>query len=104
MTARLQLEVLADPHHPSLPGHFPGHPLVPGVVLLDWVIQALDEHHGAHNEPGVWQIDQAKFLSPVAPGDLMSLRLSQKSEARYQFELVREQTLLASGSMTWVAA
>ena len=30
-------------NHPSLPGHFPGAPLVPGVVILDEVIAALAE-------------------------------------------------------------
>ena len=29
--------------HPSLPGHFPGHPVVPGVVLLDRVLQAIEQ-------------------------------------------------------------
>ena len=31
--------VAAD--HPALPGHFPGRPIVPGVLLLDAVLQAM---------------------------------------------------------------
>jgi 3-hydroxyacyl-[acyl-carrier-protein] dehydratase len=27
--------------HPSLPGHFPGTPIVPGVVILDEILAAL---------------------------------------------------------------
>ena len=35
------------PHdHPSLPGHFPGRPVVPGVVLLDRVLAAIEAAHG----------------------------------------------------------
>ena len=40
----MTFEVLRLIHadHPSLPGHFPGAPLVPGVVILDEVIAALE--------------------------------------------------------------
>ncbi|RBC43168.1 hypothetical protein BRN41_12545, partial [Xanthomonas oryzae pv. oryzae] len=35
------------PHdHPCLPGHFPGRPVVPGVVVLDHVLQAVEALHG----------------------------------------------------------
>ena len=41
----MTFEVLRLIHadHPSLPGHFPGAPLVPGVVILDEVVAALAE-------------------------------------------------------------
>ena len=39
----MQFIISAD--HPSLPGHFPGHPIVPGVVLLDRVLEAIETGH-----------------------------------------------------------
>ena len=38
-TVRRPIRIEAD--HPSLPGHFPGRPLVPGVMLLEQVALAL---------------------------------------------------------------
>ena len=32
--------------HPALPGHFPGQPVVPGVVLLDRVLEAVEREAG----------------------------------------------------------
>ena len=50
--------------HPSLPGHFPGRPVVPGVVLLDEVSAILAARH-----PGRWAAGWAriKFTHPVGP-------------------------------------
>jgi 3-hydroxyacyl-[acyl-carrier-protein] dehydratase len=41
MTFEVRRAISAD--HPSLPGHFPDAPLVPGVVILDEVLGALLE-------------------------------------------------------------
>lgn len=49
-------------NHPTLPGHFPGHPVVPGVVLLERVAAALRAWRGED----VARID-AKFLQPLLP-------------------------------------
>ena len=63
--------------HPSLPGHFPGAPLVPGVVILDEVVAALDEWHQHSRLSG---IPNVKFLAPLKPGQLFTILLSAKSK------------------------
>ena len=50
--------------HPSLPGHFPGAPVVPGVVILDEIRAALGEWR---QNCQVTIIPVAKFLVPLQP-------------------------------------
>ena len=51
--------------HPSLPGHFPGRPVVPGVVLLDAALALiLAQRPGS----GVVGVPSVKFTQPVRPG------------------------------------
>jgi 3-hydroxymyristoyl/3-hydroxydecanoyl-(acyl carrier protein) dehydratase len=57
--------------HPAFAGHFPGRPILPGVVLLDRAILLAGRiRSGAAG----WQIGTAKFLSPVAPGEQLDFR------------------------------
>jgi 3-hydroxyacyl-[acyl-carrier-protein] dehydratase len=51
--------------HPSLPGHFPGQPVVPGVVLLEAAIVPLLEA----GERRIAHLETAKFLAPVRFGE-----------------------------------
>lgn len=54
------------PDHPALAGHFPGMPVVPGVVLLDEALHAIGAALGA--DLAACRIASVKFLSPVLPG------------------------------------
>jgi len=82
--------------HPSLPGHFPGRPLVPGVVVLDRVLDAIEAH--ADVAPGALQLPQVKFLQPLLPGE--AARVEVDCEApRWRFKVWRGDTLLASGEV-----
>jgi len=55
-----------DLNHPALEGHFPGHPIVPGVVILDHVIAAFNKERGSSFK--INKIPSVKFLSPLEPG------------------------------------
>jgi len=64
----------APANHPALAGHFPGRPIMPGVVLLDQAI--LYAEHLLGYQVAAWQIGTAKFFSPVAPGELLVFALN----------------------------
>lgn len=72
MTVALTLPIAID--HPAFAGHFPGRPVVPGVVLLDLCLRSIASRHGAGT---AWSIENAKFLSPVAPGDALVLAFDE---------------------------
>jgi 3-hydroxymyristoyl/3-hydroxydecanoyl-(acyl carrier protein) dehydratase len=62
------------PGHPCLDGHFPGNPLVPGVVLLDEALSRIASHFGWG--PPV-RVQSIKFLTPVRSGDVVQVELAR---------------------------
>ncbi len=62
-----------DAAHPSFAGHFPGRPIVAGVLLIEQAAEALLEWRGA----GVRQVIDAKFLAPLFPGEQAELEITQ---------------------------
>lgn len=86
------LPLRIDADHPSLPGHFPGKPVVPGVVLLDHVAAALEAAgHGAFARLGV-----VKFIAPLLPGQDAELHWTLEGR-RVRFRLLREGATILSG-------
>lgn len=66
------LQALIVPEdHPAFAGHFPGHPVVPGVVLLDLALLAVENHLAT--APTQRELISAKFLSPLAPGEALTI-------------------------------
>ncbi|MDH5824505.1 hypothetical protein QFW77_16135 [Luteimonas sp. RD2P54] len=85
------------PDHPSLAGHFPGRPVVPGVLLLERVLAAIEAEHGA---TGALRLPQVKFLRPLLPGQVARIELDRPGAARWRFRVLGEDgTALASGEV-----
>jgi 3-hydroxyacyl-[acyl-carrier-protein] dehydratase len=113
--------VLVPPQHPAFDGHFPGAPLLPGVVLLDEMLRLLeeerpygevgagagttgaaaDENSGAGRTgalPG-WTIATAKFLQPVRPGDTLTLEHEALSNGAIRFAIRSAGRAVATGTL-----
>ena len=84
-----------DAGHPALPGHFPGQPLVPGVLLLEQLALALRAWRGQR----LTRVPEAKFVAPLRPGESARLQLTPvaASASRVNFRIERDGTLLARG-------
>jgi 3-hydroxymyristoyl/3-hydroxydecanoyl-(acyl carrier protein) dehydratase len=86
------------PDHPALPGHFPGRPVVPGVVLLDHVATAA---RAAVGLGALRAFPRAKFATPVLPGQKVRVAFTPRDALRVGFTCFVEDRLVASGEMAF---
>ena len=96
----LESTLVFTPDHPAFAGHFPGAPIVPGVLLLDAALHALATESGR----AVTEIASAKFLHPVAPGELLGLSCQLNPAGRGRFEIVSGAQRAATGQVVMDAA
>ena len=82
-------------NEPFFVGHFPGRPVMPGVLIVEAMAQTAGALVVNHKGPGVegslvyfMTIDKARFRKPVIPGDTLHLavrRIQQRSRVwRYE--------------------
>lgn len=95
----MQFEWTVPPDHPSLAGHFPGHPILPGVVLLDRLQLGLKAA-----DIGVNEISNAKFSSPARPGETLSFSAQPQSAGGLSFRIDCGERNIASGTLRIVTA
>lgn len=93
---------LIVPHdHPSLPGHFPGRPIVPGVVLLDLALDAI--RSSSNSTLRLESIVSAKFLQAVAPDERIDMKITfihdpDAERVKARFVASRESSTVLEGS------
>jgi beta-hydroxyacyl-ACP dehydratase FabZ len=83
-----------DAADPLFAGHFPGHPILPGVLIIEAVAQTAGVMLGSATQEGATgvallaAVNRFKFLTPVAPGQEIRVETTK---------------LTAAGRMTCVA-
>jgi len=85
--------------HPALDGHFPGHPVVPGVVILDAVAGALARHVGEPVQVAGFPV--VKFLAVLQPDRDFEVVFADRRPGMVAFELVCGPTRIASGTVSF---
>jgi 3-hydroxyacyl-[acyl-carrier-protein] dehydratase len=98
-TVHRLIEVAKD--HPAFPGHFPKVPVLPGAVLLDEVLTALESQRGI--DLTQWHITSAKFLGLVRPGDALHLEHEVSKDGSIRFTLSAAGRKVAGGSLSKTA-
>jgi 3-hydroxyacyl-[acyl-carrier-protein] dehydratase len=84
-------------NHPAYDGHFPGHPILPGVVILAEVLAAIEA--ATTLPPERWEIANAKFLEPVLPGAALTLAHEIDAAGSVRFEVRSAQVVVARGTL-----
>ncbi|HME37386.1 MAG TPA: AMP-binding protein [Steroidobacteraceae bacterium] len=90
------LEVPGD--HPAFAGHFPNFPILPGAVLLDEALKAIERGRGIDLRQ--WQIASAKFLDRVRPGDALHLEHEAAESGLIRFTIRAASRTVARGSLS----
>ena len=98
-------------NEPFFPGHFPEHPVMPGVLILESMAQSAaclvsyqDKSLSSNNLVFFTGIDKAKFRKPVTPGNELILKINLISNKRsfYKFngEAFIQNELVASADFS----
>lgn len=94
---RIEVRGAIPASHPALAGHFPGDPVVPGVLILSEVLSAARQAMGPHFVPAA--IPLARFHAPLRPGEGFVCAVERVDATAFKYRLTRGTDLVASGTM-----
>ena len=86
--------ICIDASHPSLPGHFPGEPIVPGALLLAEIEERLGE-----TGVRVAGMRRVRFSEPVRPGDAVEVTCRAGAAGEQRFDCRIGGELVVRGSL-----
>jgi 3-hydroxymyristoyl/3-hydroxydecanoyl-(acyl carrier protein) dehydratase len=99
---RIELDLYVPPDLAHFDGHFPGLPVLPGVVQVDWAVRYARSRYAW--EGGFLAAENLRFQSLVHPGALLTLTLSlQGAAGRLAFAYSSRGRKCSSGTLVFGA-
>lgn len=92
----MMFEFSIDEQHPCLAGHFPGNPVVPGVVIIDHIINGMRKTQPALQ---VVCVSAMKFTRPLKPGVTVSVNVEEKTNGLLKVECKTGDGIIVSGQL-----
>jgi len=89
------LSLAAD--HPAFAGHFPAFPVLPGAILLDEMLKAIEVARAIDLQG--WHIRSAKFLEAVRPGETLVLEHEAPAPGLIHFSIRIDERKVAGGTL-----
>jgi 3-hydroxymyristoyl/3-hydroxydecanoyl-(acyl carrier protein) dehydratase len=99
---RIELELRVPADLACLAGHFPGLPVLPGVVQIDWSVKLARTRLDLRGEFAA--AENLKFLSIVRPEERLSLALELSGGTRLGFSYFRDAKKYSSGTLVFAAS
>ena len=97
---RVELELRVPAELAYFEGHFPGLPILPGVVQIDWAVRFARERLTLRG--GFAAAENLKFLSIVQPEARLKLTLALSGD-RLTFDYSHEKKKCSSGTLVFGA-
>ena len=95
MIEAFSASIAVAPDNPLFAGHFPGHPILPGVAHLGLVMEALAPFVGA--DAALQGVRRLRLRRLVEPGDRLELRAHRVGKSDVRCELARGATTVSNG-------
>ncbi len=96
LPASTELLLLVPAEHPCYADHFPGNPLVPGALLLKWILARIEQEYHCR----VLLLKSIKFLAPVKPGNYLTIKMNTNLlKMQLSFDIFVLDTLVIKGSV-----